>query len=249
MKITPLNKEERRHTYLIEGVDAGYLNTLRRAMEAQVRTLAIEHVEFRKNSSALYDEVIAHRLGLLALTGDASIASEENPVVLTLNIDAVEQPTTIYAEQLHSSDSTVKPVHPATPIVGLIAGQSLMLEAKAVPGCGREHAKWSPGLVFYRRIPTFTITKDAEAVKKEYAADYEVKGKQLVLKDLAAAIKRPGLLDFDDERIESTPGESYLLVVESWGQLTPTQIVEQGVAMFNEDIKTFAGLVNNEVKA
>ena len=51
-------------------VPVAYLNTIRRFMMEEVPVMAIEDVEFKKNSSVLYDEIIAHRLGLLPLSTD-----------------------------------------------------------------------------------------------------------------------------------------------------------------------------------
>src|SRR3989344_9129139 len=72
MEIRLLNKEKKtgRVSFLMKGSNAAFVNALRRCIINEVPTMAIEYVEIRKNNSILYDEIIAHRLGLIPLKTD-----------------------------------------------------------------------------------------------------------------------------------------------------------------------------------
>jgi len=161
MEIKLLENQEKKNKIIfsLTGVDIAYANTLRRLMGFEVPVMAIEDVEFRKNSSILYDEVLAHRLGLIPLTTDLKSYDLPNEckckgagcsscqVKLTLKASG---PGMVYSSDLKSKDPAVKPVFNKIPIVKLLEGQELELEATAVLGQGKVHSKWCPGLIFYK---------------------------------------------------------------------------------------------------
>jgi DNA-directed RNA polymerase subunit D len=158
MKVKILNKTDTEIKFSVEGISQSLASALRRVMLSEVPTMAIEWVDFKKNDSALNDEIIAHRLGLIPLTFDRKIYNLPSEcscngkgcsrcqVKLSLK---KKGPCTVYAEDLKSTDENVKPVYPKIPIVELLEGQELQLEATAQLGIGREHAKWQAAVVGY----------------------------------------------------------------------------------------------------
>ncbi|HIP75315.1 MAG TPA: DNA-directed RNA polymerase subunit D, partial [Thermococcus paralvinellae] len=68
MKIKILEKGEDAVRFILEGVDTAFANALRRTIIGEVPTFAIDEVEFYENDSALFDEIIAHRLAMIPLT-------------------------------------------------------------------------------------------------------------------------------------------------------------------------------------
>ena len=56
--------------FSIEGINVEMANELRRVILSEIPTMAITEVIFMENESPLYDEMIAHRLGLIPLTTD-----------------------------------------------------------------------------------------------------------------------------------------------------------------------------------
>mmetsp|Transcript_32212 Transcript_32212/g.72677 ORF Transcript_32212/g.72677 Transcript_32212/m.72677 type:complete len:371 (-) Transcript_32212:316-1428(-) len=59
--------EEDRIEFVLSNTDTSVANAIRRVMIAEVKTMAIDRVQFYKNTTALTDEFLAHRLGLIPL--------------------------------------------------------------------------------------------------------------------------------------------------------------------------------------
>ena len=145
MNLKILDKKENKLTILAKGINAPLANTLRRSIMEEVPVMAIDEVTFVKNTSALYDEIIAHRLGLLPLTTDLKgYEFKENckckgkgcaRCQLKFILEA-KGPCIVYAENLKSKDSKITPVYPKMPIVKLLKGQTLQIEAIARLGKG-----------------------------------------------------------------------------------------------------------------
>ena len=122
----------------LSNTTVGVANALRRTMIADVTSLAIETVEFQKNSSVLTDEYIAHRLGLVPLTSP----NNENEAGFRLTSRADEK-LSVTTGMLASHDAP-RPAHDDIIIVKLRRNQSLKLTAKAARSNGKDHAKWTP---------------------------------------------------------------------------------------------------------
>lgn len=65
-----LKLEQDHITFILSKCPLYMANALRRAMIAEVPTLAFDFVEIQENTSVLHDEFIAHRLGLIPLVSD-----------------------------------------------------------------------------------------------------------------------------------------------------------------------------------
>ena len=158
MKIKIIRKEKDEIEFEISGITVPFANALRRTMMMKVPVLAIEDVIFTSNDSPLFDEVIAHRLGLIPLKFEPKMFNMRDEcscggegcincqVVFVL--DKVG-PCTVYSKDLKSTNPEVKPLYDNIPITKLEEGQKLNLEAIAVLGTGNEHVKWKAANAFY----------------------------------------------------------------------------------------------------
>jgi len=126
-----VERGDRKALFLVRGVTPAFANGIRRTMIADVPTLAIDEVRVIENSSVMFDEQIALRLGLVPLTTPPNEFDEDD--VVTLSID-VEGPATAYSGDIVSADEMVQPADQNVPIIELKDGQRLELEADAVLG-------------------------------------------------------------------------------------------------------------------
>lgn len=254
VRVLENNKEQGKLSFILKDSDHVYANTLRRLMIDEVPTMAIEDVELFKNNSILYDEIIAHRLGLLPLKTDLKSYNLPekckcegkgcNRCQLKMVLRA-SKIGTVYASEIKSKDPAVKPVYGNTPIVKLLKGQTLELEAIAVLGKGKQHIKWSPCHAHYKYRPLIEITgevKNPEAViEVDHNNIFEIKDRKLVVnKD--KVLECDLSVDFSeiDKNVKVTASDTdFVFYVESFGQLSCKEIVNKAIDIFDEQLDEF----------
>ena len=174
MKFKILEKKDDKIKFTISEITDAMAGELRRIMISEVPTMSIETVSFNKNDSALWDEIVAHRLGLIPLTFDPSFFNRKETckhckgkgcahcqVSLVLK---EKGPKVVHSGDLKSTDKKVKPVFEKIPVTELNEDQEIELEAIAQIGTGREHAKWQAAVVGYKtddKKKEFTFTVES----------------------------------------------------------------------------------------
>jgi len=145
MKLILDKKHGNRIEFIVSGISTQFANLLRRYSMSHVPVLAIDTVTFYDNTSALWDEYIAHRLGLMPVTTpDKTPESAE----IIFSLDA-EGPKTVYSSDLQSSDKDITMAKERITVATLGQNQHLRLEGKAILGTGKKHGKYQAGLVSY----------------------------------------------------------------------------------------------------
>ncbi len=256
VRILENEKEKGELSFILKDSNPVYANTLRRIMIDEVPTMAIEDVEFSKNNSILYDEMIAHRLGLVPLKTDLKSYNLPDKCKcegkgcgrcqLKMVLRATKGSGVVYASEIKSKDPAVKPVYGNMPIVKLLKGQTLELEATAVLGRGRQHVKWSPCHVYYKYRPIVEITGDVKnpdaIIEVDHNNIFEIKDKKLVInKD--RVLECDLSIDFSeiDKAVKvSASNTDFIFYMESFGQLSCKEIVNKSVDIFDETLDEFA---------
>jgi len=257
MEVKVLEKgKEDKVSFILSNTDVEFANMLRRYMIEEVPVMAIEDVEFRKNNSILYDEIVAHRLGLIPLKTDLKSYNilEECKCKgkgcarcsLKMTLSAKGQKI-VYAGEIKSKDPKIKPVHQKTPIVKLLKGQDIELEASAVLGKGKEHIKWSPCVVYYKYKPVIELTNKCnncgECIEKCPQKVFEMKNNKVVVNknnllkchlcNACLDICKKGGINKEEKSNE------FVFYVESFGQLSCKEIIIAALDEFEKKIKMF----------
>jgi DNA-directed RNA polymerase subunit D len=246
MKI--LSKSEGKIIF-VEEMKESLANAIRRS-SLEIPILAIDEVEFYKNDSALYDEVLALRLGLLPLKTPKNMTEQEKCTCrgkgcakcsLQLKLQA-KGPVTVYAKDLKAKGEIV---YPEMPLVKLREDQELELVAKAKLGKGVQHTKFSPGLVYYRNAPEIEVSKDCnfcqECIEACPHGILKLKKQKLELSDKYKCDLCEACVDacknMGKGEIKILPGKEIVFFIESWGQISALNILEGAVKALKENFK------------
>ncbi|MDD3753912.1 MAG: DNA-directed RNA polymerase subunit D [Methanobacterium sp.] len=250
MEIEIKNRTDDQLTFIIEGVDVSLVNALRRICMMEVPTMAIERVEILKNDARIFDEALAHRLGMVPLTTDLdSLILPEDcdcdghcprcsvSLVLEGKGPKTEEkgPKTLYSGDLKSEDPNLKPVYDTIPLIKLKEGQEVVLEAIAQLGMGKDHAKWQPTTTCaYKYYPQITIDNDKceaclQCVEEcpRSVLEYDEKKKTIKVVDLEnCSLCRTCEKNCQNQAITvDLTQDKFIFHIESDGSLSPTEIL------------------------
>ncbi len=133
----------------LKHAEVGLVNALRRAILSDLPCFAIDRVDFYENTSSMFNEYLANRIGLIPLTWEESVA-EDAQVTFSLN---VEGPCMVYSRDLRSNDDKIRVFNENIPLIKLAADQRLRFEAFALKGTLKQHAKFQSALASYSLVP------------------------------------------------------------------------------------------------
>lgn len=233
-------------SFVLRDASVSFANAMRRIAMSEVPTFAVEDVTVYENNSVLFDEYISNRLALVPLTTDYSYKADccgncsKCTVMLTLD---AEGPKTVYSGDLKSGDKNVVPASAKIPLLKLLQGQRVRLEAKARLGTAKEHAKFQPGIAAYSYYPRLDLQKgslcadckarlagkikkivDGERVDEPHSF---VLCKQCEKEFGASALKIAG------------DPSAFVFRVESFGQVSAPQLMEKAAETMEAKCKEF----------
>ncbi len=180
MDIELLELLDGRAKFILSNSSPEMANSLRRVLISEIPVMAIETVDFHlgpisdeedeeyESISPLFDEIVAHRLGLIPIPTDLSLFSFRDEcecggegcpnctVMYSLNKKGPSEVFSGDLEPLGPDEFRVN--DELIPIVKLGEGQALLVYASAELGTGAQHAKWqATSGVGYKYYPHIDI--------------------------------------------------------------------------------------------
>lgn len=228
-----INKKNNQVTFNVE-IDESLANAVRRYVD-EIPIMAIDDVEISMNDSPLYDETIAHRLGLIPLKTNLKEIGQEEIIKLNTKKEGI-----IYSEEISGN---IKPVYDRIPITVLKKGQELDITMTVRAGKGNEHSKFSPGLMFYRNSIKIKIDKDCpkEIISACPKGLFRLEGGKVSVVDENKCDMCEECTEFcrknEKTSVELTPTKELVITVESFGQIDKEDIFKKAIELLKEDLK------------
>ena len=280
MQIEIVSMEDTKAEFYLKNSSPAMANALRRTMLQDIPKMAIDKVDFHlgpimqddkeyESVTSLFDEVIAHRLGLVPVPttdqfkfqNECSCGGTGCPgCTIMYGLNKVGPCTVLSGDLTPLGDSSLKVKDEHIPIVELTDTQAVLIYATAVMGTAKQHVKWQAAFgVGYSYWPNISINaeKATDIDIKKYAVSeypklfkYDEGDPESVLE--VDDFKRACVLGKavqHDERLKNVvtidwDDTNFIFKFETDGSLTARQVLDKAVEILDAKAKEFRDAVN-----
>ncbi|KAM3503065.1 hypothetical protein MY11210_008848 [Beauveria gryllotalpidicola] len=249
--VTVLAADTTKVEFELSRTNLSFANALRRVIQAEVPTVAIDLVEIEINTSVLADEFIAHRLGLIPLDSkdvdelnysrdcDCEQYCEQCSITLTLHAKCTtDENMKVYARDLivdgrHATSIGTPMITDPDGVGCLLAklrrDQELRLKCVAKKGIAKEHAKW---------MPTSAVGFEYDPHNKLHHLDMWFENDTNPKDEWP--VSKYGAWEPEEQKNEpfnyDAKPERFYFDVETSGGMEPDQIVQSGIRVLQQKI-------------
>ncbi len=265
MKVRVLEQKEDLAKVVLEDTEPAFVNALRRVLIADVPKMAIEDVEFHlgpiraedgkeyESIAPLFDEMIAHRLGLVPIPTDLGLYNrrEDCPschgegcpsctIIYSLNKRGPGLVTSADMEPI--GDTKLRPKDQGIPIVQLAEGQAILIYATAQLGTGKDHAKWQAthgvGYSYYPVVKAGSKTVDVSDASVPFCSAHmlttSLEEETVELpEDCTTCAKFREAFKVDSVKVSSDPTR-FILQFETDGSIAAKDVLVRALDILNQ---------------
>jgi len=163
MEIEVLNMAERKISFILKDSTPAMANALRRTILSDIPKMAIDRVEFHlgpimvdgkeyESITPLFDEIIAHRLGMVPVPTDLQLFGYQSECVcggegcpsctIMYSLNKIGPCTVLSGDMIPLGNPDLKVKDEFIPIVELADGQAVLIYTIATMGTAKTHVKW-----------------------------------------------------------------------------------------------------------
>ena len=271
MDIEIIEMAERKAKFILKNSSPAMANALRRTLLSDIPKMAIDKVEFHlgpimyddkeyESVTPLFDEIIAHRLGMVPVPTDLNLFCPQSECVcggegcpnctIMYSLNKIGPCTVLSGdlEPLGNPDLRVKDEF--IPIVELTDGQAVLIYATAVMGTAKKHVKWQVANgVGYKYLPQIAIEEGMESDEEVLECAtlcpkkvFEVEDGKLVIKNPLDCSLCRACTDHLGERGGITvkgDDKNFFFKFETDGSLTAQQALDKAVEILADEAKDF----------
>ncbi len=224
-----VTKKENKIVFSAE-IDESLANAIRRYVY-HIPVLAVDEVEISRNDSPLYDETVAHRVGLIPL-------KQKNKKEGTIKLSSKKEGF-VYSGEFEGDFDIV---YDKIPITLLNKGQEIEMKATVKPGIGKEHSKFLPGFIVYREASEITTDKEVAEKLKQIFPNIEIKskGNKMIImdnKEREVSDVCEGIAEKEKKEIDVKPTGELIVAVESFGQMESKDIFKKAVDNLKKELE------------
>lgn len=271
MDIEIIEMAERKAKFILKNSSPAMANALRRTLLSDIPKMAIDKVEFHlgpimyddkeyESVTPLFDEVIAHRLGMIPVPTDldlfvpqseCSCGGEGCPnCTIMYSLNKIGPCTVLSGDLEPLGNPNLKVKDEFIPIVELTDGQAVLIYATAVMGTARTHVKWQVANgVGYKYMPGVEVDPKRAGDEDVLECADVCPKKVFAVEDGKLVVKNP--LDCSHCRsCEHHLGErggvtitaddrNFLFKFETDGSLTAQQTLDKALEVLSSEAQDF----------
>ena len=276
MQIEIIEMEDDKCKFILKNSSPAMANALRRTMLQDIPKMAIDKVEFHlgpissdegkeyESMTALFDEVIAHRLGMIPVPTDYELFTFQNQCkcggegcpscTIMYSLNKTGPGTVLSGDLIPLGDEKLKVKDEFIPIVELTDSQAVLIYATAVMGTARQHVKWQAAFgVGYSYLPVIEITAakatdpDVQKITELCPRHvFEIKSGKLVVADAKkCSLCKACMEDPIPKGAIKVHGDdhNFLFKFETDKSLTAKQVLDKALEILASEAKDFGDQV------